>query len=852
MELTIEQALRLGIAAHKEGKLQNAEKLYRVILSSQPKHSDANHNLGVLAVEIGKIQEALPFFKLAIETNPKQAQFWLSYIDALIKLDQIDDANQIIQQSKAFGLKGEQIDRLELQVSNTIKSSSLPISSTSNPSKKQINGLIALYTQGKLQEAVVHGTVISSQFPNNHIIPNILGAIYSGLGQFKKAIDCYNKAIKLKPDFASAYNNLGNTLNELNKYEAAIASFNKAIELNPGHAETHYNLGNALNELDKYEEAITSFNKAIELNPGHAEAHNNLGNTLHELNKYEEAIASFNKAIELNPGYAEPHYNLGNTLHKLDKYAEAIISFNKAIELNPGHAEAHNNLGNTLNDSGNYQRSLINYNRALKLQPGLSEAWINMSVPLFILKTLDSSSDAYVSAIPKATRSLLVNREIAILKYKLNRNNSMTVCFFNELKEIMRETPNWSIKNPNKPNAKIGSPLASEPKRIFALKHYGRSGTGFLHSLIDNHSEVSTLPSIYFSEFFNHATWDEITNGGWNELVDRFIAMYPVLFDARAPDPVLARGGTRLYNMGKQEGMANVGENRDEYLSVNKELFRGSLTQHLSFYNNIDAYTFFKLVHVAYEVSQLGDDNKNCIFYHIHNPDIYTTLKFINLAPDAAWVVMVREPLQSCESWIRSEFNNNDYKGISTKISSMLFDIDDFIFQKQKSIGVRLEDLIQKPKKTMKALCKWMGIKEEANLYEMTAQGKKWWGDPSSPDFQKDGQPAFASSSIKREVGSIFSTRDQFILKTLFYPFRVNFNYVKEDFIKFKGDLETIRPMIDQMFDFEKAIVERQKINPTDFVKSGFYLYLRSSMIERWETLNKYCTYPNMLQPLEI
>ena len=47
MELTIEQALQQGIAAHKEGKLEEAERLYHAILQSLPLHPDANHNLGV-------------------------------------------------------------------------------------------------------------------------------------------------------------------------------------------------------------------------------------------------------------------------------------------------------------------------------------------------------------------------------------------------------------------------------------------------------------------------------------------------------------------------------------------------------------------------------------------------------------------------------------------------------------------------------------------------------------------------------------------------------------------------------------------------------------------------------------
>ena len=69
MELTVYQALQRGVVAHKEGKLQEAEKLYRAILSSQPQHPDANHNLGVLAVGFGKVAEALPFFKVACEND---------------------------------------------------------------------------------------------------------------------------------------------------------------------------------------------------------------------------------------------------------------------------------------------------------------------------------------------------------------------------------------------------------------------------------------------------------------------------------------------------------------------------------------------------------------------------------------------------------------------------------------------------------------------------------------------------------------------------------------------------------------------------------------------------------------
>ena len=95
MELTLEEVLQKAIEANKAGQIQEADRLYTVILEVQPKHPDANHNMGVLAAGIGQIQEALPFFKVALKAELLVAQFWLSCIDALIRLDRILDAKAV-------------------------------------------------------------------------------------------------------------------------------------------------------------------------------------------------------------------------------------------------------------------------------------------------------------------------------------------------------------------------------------------------------------------------------------------------------------------------------------------------------------------------------------------------------------------------------------------------------------------------------------------------------------------------------------------------------------------------------------------------------------------------------------
>ena len=378
MELTIEQTLRQGITAHRNGKLQEAEKCYRTIISCQPQHVDANHNLGVLAVSVGKTEEAIPFFKIALESSPKQAQFWLSYIDALINLGRLDIAKQVLKEAENAGLKGDKFDQLDRQL-NGASISIQTTGSRDNPSRQQINNLATLYSQGKLEEALVQGNQLASQFSADPNIPNILGEVYSSLGNHKNAIASYNRAIEVEPNYAEAYNNLGVTLNKLGRNEEAITSLNRAIDLWPNYAEAYNNLGKVLIDFGEYKEAVANLNQAIKLWPDYAGAYNNLGNALENLSKYEEAISSYNKAIELNPDDAGTHNNLGNALKGLGKYEEAISSYNKAIELNPNEAGTHNSLGNALKHLGKYEEAIKIYSKALEFQSNSGGSKLGLS-----------------------------------------------------------------------------------------------------------------------------------------------------------------------------------------------------------------------------------------------------------------------------------------------------------------------------------------------------------------------------------------------------------------------------------------------------------------------------------------
>ncbi len=376
MELTIEQALQQGVAAHKEGKLQEAERLYRTILQSQPAHPDANHNLGLIAISVNQSAAALPLFELALEANPKIEQFWLSYIDALIKEKQFENAKQVLEQGKKQGVAGEKLNALEAQLA--------PINQTENvdsasPSQTQLSGLFEHYQNGRYDDAEKMAISITEQFPQHQLAWKVLGAVLKQTGRVSESLVPSQKSAQLVPQDAEAHSNLGVTLQELGRLEEAEASYNQAIALKPDYAEAHNNLGVTLQELGRLEEAEASYRQAIALKPDYADAHNNLGSTLKELGRLDEAEASYRQAIALKSDYAEAHSNLGSTLIELGRLEEAEASYRQAIALKSDYAEAHNNLGVTLKELGRLEESIEYLKQAIELKPDFAEARKNLN-----------------------------------------------------------------------------------------------------------------------------------------------------------------------------------------------------------------------------------------------------------------------------------------------------------------------------------------------------------------------------------------------------------------------------------------------------------------------------------------
>ena len=454
MELTLDQALQKGVEAHKAGQVQEADRLYTAILKAQPKHPDANHNMGVLAVGVGKVQEALPFFKTALDANPNTAQFWLSSIDALIKLERLADAKTVLDQAKSNGAKGDGFDTMEQRLKEAGQS-------------RALDTAVQLRDSGEFNQAIDLLEDETNQFPEDADILALLSHCYLLADQVVEAKLYLDKAKKVAPDNASVgWNTARLTLKEKNPLEAlnvardtsqkfpddvegmgvlgaclrannevveSLEVLNRAVELNPDYAEALINRGlirlsqennpEALADLEQaywlkphirqiwdlvvglkeeaqeYSDAIVLLIDMIEIDPEDEERLATLALCYQHLEDFEASEEAYKKALAIKPDYAKAHMNLGSALREQGKLEEAIEACNKALTIKPDYAEAYNNMGIALQAQGKLEESIEAYNKALVIKPDYAPAYNNMGNALQEQGKLEETIEAYNKAL---------------------------------------------------------------------------------------------------------------------------------------------------------------------------------------------------------------------------------------------------------------------------------------------------------------------------------------------------------------------------------------------------------------------------------------------------------------------
>jgi tetratricopeptide (TPR) repeat protein len=318
-QAALQSQLEQAIAFHQQGRLNEAEALYRSLLRGNPRHFDAVHLLGVVELQRNRLAEATELFDMAASLNPDVAE---------------------LQSRRGLALMGA----------------------------------------GRVAEALACFDKAASLEPGlAHAWAN-RGAAQHALGRYEDALTSYDKALALYPGSAELLTNRGHTLIELGRFEEALASLNAAIDAAPGMAAAFNNRGVAFHRMNRFDNALADFDRAIALHPSYAEAFNNRGNTLRELNRIEDALASTARSLALDPSSAEAHNSRGIALQALNRFEDALASFDRALAIKPAYVNALNNRGAALRDLDRAGEAVATFDRVLAIAPSDAEAAYNRAL----------------------------------------------------------------------------------------------------------------------------------------------------------------------------------------------------------------------------------------------------------------------------------------------------------------------------------------------------------------------------------------------------------------------------------------------------------------------------------------
>jgi tetratricopeptide (TPR) repeat protein len=185
--------------------------------------------------------------------------------------------------------------------------------------------------------------------------------------QYLEAIQNYDKAIQLLPDYGDAYNKRGTAKKHLKEYLSAMEDLKKAIEMQPYEPSAHKELGDISMELKLYEVAIHDYNRAIELQGFYSEAYNGRGNAKFNLEKWGDALSDFEKAISLDPSLASAFCNRSAVKIHFKQFESAIADCDTAISLKPNLGQAYNHRGKAFYELGAYAKAIADYDKGASL-----------------------------------------------------------------------------------------------------------------------------------------------------------------------------------------------------------------------------------------------------------------------------------------------------------------------------------------------------------------------------------------------------------------------------------------------------------------------------------------------------
>ena len=193
------------------------------------------------------------------------------------------------------------------------------------------------YLAGDYTTALKYLLDAQEQFADDHILQNYLGQVYLAKDKPQVAVEHFEKAVTIKPDYAVARNNMGVAYLAMEDWDKAIEVFNDVtgdlLYATPNFPLT--NLGYAYYMKKEYALAEKYYLQALDIEPQYPIALRGLGRTYLAMGRIPEALAFLTDAVEKSPEFAAAYYDLGDAYLSIKDYRKAKAAYQRVVQLDP-------------------------------------------------------------------------------------------------------------------------------------------------------------------------------------------------------------------------------------------------------------------------------------------------------------------------------------------------------------------------------------------------------------------------------------------------------------------------------------------------------------------------------------
>lgn len=260
--------LDAAIAIHRQGRVAEAESVYRAILAAEPDHAEARHMIGVVLLQRGDAAAAAAEIARAIDAKPDSARFHNNLGNAQLALGRAKDA------AAAF-TRAVELDPQFADAAFNLATVALGL--------------------GQIRRATAILTDMAKQFPDRAEVFVNLVAAHLKAGELDDAREWCRRGLRLHRDNATLQASYANILEMANRPEDAERPARKAVEIEP----TAWNrtvLARVLRRLKCHDEARAAIEAALASNPAgedRAAAEHELGLILDHLHDARGAFKAF-------------------------------------------------------------------------------------------------------------------------------------------------------------------------------------------------------------------------------------------------------------------------------------------------------------------------------------------------------------------------------------------------------------------------------------------------------------------------------------------------------------------------------------------------------------------------------